>query len=403
MRFGTNLEIASSMAKGLHRSQVRHTVVANDIATNGEFPMNPGRTSQDIVRIMLAVLFLGILITASFWILRPFLTALVWATMIVVTTWPFMLGVQKRLGGKRGLAVAVMTLALLLLFIVPFTLAIVSIIERSDEIVAGAKSLATFTVPQPPAWVERLPVVGMKIAEPWRHLASLGPAELSDRLAPYARNVMGWVVAQAGSIMMMILQFLLTVIISAVLYANGDTAARGVCLFARRLGGQHGENATILAAKAIRGVALGVVVTAVVQSLLGGIGLAVAGVPAAALLTAVMFILCIAQVGPGLVLVPVIVWLYWRDQTLWGSVMVVWTLIVGTIDNFIRPFLIKKGADLPLLLIFAGVIGGLVAFGVIGLFIGPVLLAVTYTLLESWVLRTEPDQGDLQPEDSLTD
>jgi predicted PurR-regulated permease PerM len=208
----------------------------------------------------------------------------------------------------------------------------------------------------------------------------------------------------------MIVQFLLTVIISAVLYATGETAAAGVCRFARRLGGHHGEDAAILAAKAVRGVAIGVVGTALVQTLLGGIGLAVAGVPGAAILTAVMFILCVAQIGPGLVLIPAIVWLYWTDQALWGTIMIGWGIFVGTIDNVIRPILIKKGADLPLLLIFAGVIGGLVAFGVIGLFIGPVVLAVTFTLLEAWVKRDEAGEGGqemteenaLQPEDAKT-
>lgn len=355
--------------------------------------MTPRHPSPDIVRTMLAVIFIGILITVSFWILRPFFTALVWATTIVVTTWPFMLGVQKRLRGKRALAVTVMTVGLLLVFIVPFALAIVDIVDRSAEIVAWAKSLATQAMPSsPPAWVEQIPVVGARLAARWHHLATVGQAELSERLAPHAKEIVGWLVAQAGSIGLMIVQFLLTVIISAVLYANGEKAAGGICLFARRLGGQNGENVVILAARAIRGVALGVVVTAVVQSLLGGIGLVVAGVPAAELLTAVMFILCVAQIGPGPVLIPVIVWLFWTDQTLWGSVMIVWSLFVGTIDNVIRPFLIKKGADLPLLLIFAGVIGGLIAFGVIGLFIGPVMLAVTYTLLEAWVVRDETER-----------
>jgi len=347
----------------------------------------------DIVRTTLAVLFIGILIASSFWIMRPFLTALVWATMIVVTTWPLMLGLQERLRGKRAPAVIVMTLALLLVFIVPFTLAIVTIIGRSDEIVVWSKSLATVTVPPPPEWLEKLPLVGPKIAAGWHDLSSVGKEELSERIAPHAKAIMGWLVARAGGIGMMLIQFLLTVIITAVLYTNGDTAADGVRRFARRLGGRPGEDAAILAAKAVRGVALGVVVTAVIQSLLGGIGLAVSGVPAAALLTAVMFVLCIAQVGPGLVLIPVVVWLFWKDQTLWGTIMVAWTVVVGTIDNFIRPILIKRGADLPLLLIFAGVIGGLIAFGVVGLFIGPVILAVTYTLLKSWVSRDETEEG----------
>jgi predicted PurR-regulated permease PerM len=196
---------------------------------------------------------------------------------------------------------------------------------------------------------------------------------------------------------MMIGQFLLTVIISAILFSTGEMAAAGIRQFARRLAGQQGEDAAILAAKATRGVALGVGVTALVQALLGGIGLAVSGVPAATLLTAVMFMLCLAQIGPALVLIPAVVWLFWQDQTLWGSIMIVWTMFVCTIDNFIKPVLIKKGADLPLILIFAGVLGGLFAFGIIGLFIGPVVLAVTYTLLEAWVV------GDISQEAAGSD
>ena len=132
-------------------------------------------------------------------------------------------------------------------------------------------------------------------------------------------------------------------------------------------------------------MALGVVVTAIVQSTAAGIGLAVSGIPYVTVLTAVIFMLCIAQLGPILVLAPAVGWLYWSGDPVWGTVLLVWTVIVGALDNVLRPILIKRGADLPLLLIFAGVIGGLVSFGIIGLFVGPVILAVTYRLLESWV------------------
>ena len=197
---------------------------------------------------------------------------------------------------------------------------------------------------------------------------------------------------------MMILQFLLTVIIAAILYANGDTAATGVKIFAHRLAGQKGQEVAVLAAKAIQGVALGVVLTAIIQSVLGGIGLAVAGVPAAAVLTAVMFILCVAQLGPGLVLIPSVIWLYWQGETLWGTILLVWSLPVAILDSFLRPALIRKGVHLPLLLIFVGVIGGLIAFGIIGLFIGPVVLAVAYTLLKAWV-----STGEQKQEPGITD
>jgi predicted PurR-regulated permease PerM len=135
----------------------------------------------------------------------------------------------------------------------------------------------------------------------------------------------------------------------------------------------------------VRGVVLGVVVTALIQAAIGGVGLFVTGVPAAGLLAAVIVLFCLAQLGPFLVMIPAVIWLYWSGQPVKGTVLLVIMLIAGTIDNVVRPFLIKKGADLPLLLIFAGVIGGLIAFGIIGLFIGPVMLAVTYTLLKEWV------------------
>jgi predicted PurR-regulated permease PerM len=190
---------------------------------------------------------------------------------------------------------------------------------------------------------------------------------------------------------MLFFQFLLTVVIAAILYAGGESATSWVKQFGMRLAGEKGVNSVVLAGQAIRGVALGVVVTALVQSLLGGIGLAIAGLPMVAVLTALMFMLCIAQLGPILVLVPAVAWLYWTGDNTWGTFLLVWTLVVGSLDNVLRPYLIKKGADLPMLLIFAGVIGGLISFGLVGIFVGPVVLAVTYTLIDAWV------QGDKPP------
>ena len=142
--------------------------------------------------------------------------------------------------------------------------------------------------------------------------------------------------------------------------------------------------------KAIRGVALGVGVTAIVQSVLGGLGLALAGVPFAGPLTALMLVLCIAQVGPVPVLLVACGWLWWTGEVGWAIGLLVWSAVVGTLDNVLRPALIRRGADLPLLLIFAGVIGGLIGFGLVGIFAGPVLLAVTYTLLKAWLAEEGP-------------
>ncbi|SEM13545.1 Predicted PurR-regulated permease PerM [Syntrophus gentianae] len=349
--------------------------------------MNRASTS-DLTRITLQVLCIGILIAATFWIMRPFLLSLIWAVMIVVATWPFMLKVEGWLWKKRGLAVSAMTIVMLILFIVPFSLAIVAIIENADDITAWVKSIQTQTLPTLPGWLSGLPVVGPKLTAAWESIRT-GPEGVSARLVPYAGKLLTWFLSQAGSVGIIAVQLLLTVIIAAICYANGETASTGVLRFARRLGGYRSEEAVDLAARTIRGVALGVVGTALIQSLLGGIGLAVTGVPAAAILTAVMFMLCIAQLGPGLVLIPSVIWLYWSGQTIWGTVLLVVTIFVSTFDNFLRPILIKKGADLPLLLIFAGVIGGLVAFGIVGLFIGPVVLAVTFRLVGVWVADVE--------------
>jgi predicted PurR-regulated permease PerM len=339
----------------------------------------------ELTRTVLGVIFLAALIVASLWILRPFIAAAIWATMIVVATWPVMLRFQVRLWRRRAPAVAAMTLILLLVFVVPLTLAIGTIVLNADEIVAALKSLAGFRMPALPGWVADLPFVGAKVVIAWEQAAASGLEGLVARLIPYAGSVTKWFVAEAGNVGFLFVQFLLTLVLAAMMFARGEAAALTVGRFGRRLAGERGENAVQLAGQAIRSVALGVVVTAVVQSALGGIGLGIAGVPFAGLLTAVMLLLCIAQVGPSAVLFPAVIWLYWSGETAGGTFLLVWSLIVVTMDNVLRPMLIKRGADLPLLLIFAGVIGGLLAFGLVGIFVGPVVLAVAYTLLEAWI------------------
>ncbi len=342
-------------------------------------------SSFDITHTTLSVLFIGLLIVSCFWVLNPFLISLLWASIIIVAAWPALMKLQALLAGRRGFAVAVMTVTILLVILVPITLAILTIVHNADHISEQVRSLNSIELPMPPAWLKGLPVAGRKIADPWEKLAAMSPAERSEILTPYAQKALQWFMAKAGSLGMTIVQFLLTAIIAAILFAKGEVVREGILSFARRLAGRQGEEVAILAGRAVRGVVLGVVVTALIQAAVGGIGLFVAGVPAAGLLTAVMLILCLAQIGPLLVLVPAVIWLYSSGRPAWGTALLVITVVAGTIDNIIRPFLIKKGVDLPLLMIFAGVIGGLLAFGIIGLFIGPVILAVTFTLLRAWV------------------
>ena len=341
--------------------------------------------SQDLTRTVLAVLFLGMLIGLSLWILRPFLVAIVWAAMIVVATWPVMTALQARLRGRRAWAVTVMTLVLFILLILPFIALVGTLAANTGRIVDWVRSLSDFTPPSPPDWLARLPLVGKTVAERWEQLAAQDVGELARKAAPYAATLVKWFATKVGDLGMVFLESLMTVVIAAVMYMKGERVAEQTLRFGSRLAGSNGEAAVRLAAKAICGVALGVVVTALVQAVIGGVGLAVAGVPFAAVLTALMFMLSVAQIGAVPVLVPAVIWLYWSGATGWGTFLLIVTVVVGTLDNFLRPILIKKGADLPLLLIFSGVVGGLIAFGLIGIFVGPVVLAVAYTLLEAWV------------------
>jgi predicted PurR-regulated permease PerM len=178
--------------------------------------------ANGLTRMVLALLFMAVLIAASFWVLHLFITALVWATTIVVSTWPLMQRVQARLLGKRYLAVAVMTLALLMVLIVPFSLAVATIISHTEEIIGWTKSLGTLTVPPPPDWVVALPMVGGKIVAKWKHVIAIGPEGISAFLTPYAGQALRWFASISGSVGMMIIQFLLTVFIAAIFYMRGD-------------------------------------------------------------------------------------------------------------------------------------------------------------------------------------
>jgi predicted PurR-regulated permease PerM len=347
--------------------------------------VNPSPRGWDLTRIVLGVMTIGGLTMASFWVLRPFLLAGIWAVMIVVATWPTLRAIQARLWGKRSLAVAAMTLIMIVIIVAPLTTAVVGIADRTDDILAWSRTLVGLSVPPPPEWVSQIPLVGRKIAKEWAVIASTSSEDLFARAAPYLRDIAPWVLGQLGAIGTLMVHLLLAVSISAILYANGEKVAAGVLAFARRLAGQAGERVTVLAASAIRAVALGIVLTALVQSVIGGIGLVITGVPYPLLLTSVMFLLGVAQIGPLPVLLGAVAWIYWSSGTFWGTVLLLWSVGTGSLDNILRPILIKRGADLPLLLIFAGVLGGLLAFGLVGLFVGPVVLAVTYTLLEAWV------------------
>jgi predicted PurR-regulated permease PerM len=288
-----------------------------------------------------------------------------------------------------------MSLILLLILIIPLSAAIGTLVSNADDIAGWVKQVREFALPPPPSWLPDVPVIGARATEIWQEHTAQGFDVLRERIAPYARALVGWFVSEIGSFGKVFIQFLLTVVASAVLYAYGEAFADWALRFGARLGGERGEAAIRLSAQAIRSVARGVVVTALVQTLVGGLGLWIAGVPFAAVLTALMFLLAVAQIGAALVLVGPVIWMYYTGSPGWGTFLLVVTVIAATLDNFLRPILIRQGAaDLPLLLIFIGVIGGLISFGLIGIFIGPVVLAVTHTLVTAWVYEDLSARAD---------
>ena len=339
----------------------------------------------DLARVTLSVLFIGVLLAGSLYVLAPCLGALIWATMIVVATWPMLLRLERTFGGRRGPAVAVMSLGLLAILIVPLVVAIDAILGQADALAALVERLPTLTLPTAPAWLDKVPLAGDRLVASWNRLAGAGITDLLAQVQPYARDAAAWLAHSAGGFAAVILHFVLIVILTAVLFSGGEAWAAWMRRFGHRLADEQGERMVVLAGGAIRGVAMGVIVTALLQTVLSGIGLVIVGVPFAGVLTAIIFALCIAQLGPILVLLGATAWAYYAIGPAWGTFMLVWSLVVGLMDNFVRPVLIRRGADLPLLLILAGVIGGLVAFGIVGIFVGPVILAVTFTLLDDWV------------------
>lgn len=339
----------------------------------------------DLPRITLGVISIVALIFVSLWVLKPFIGAAIWAATIVIATWPLLIALQSRLGGRRAPAVVLMTLGMVALFVVPITLAVVTVVQHVDAISAFMSQAAQMRPPPPPEWVARLPLVGAKLAATWSSAAAGDTDTLVSRLLPYAGPALQWLVSEIGTVGLLLAQSATVVVLAAVMYAHGEVAAAGMKAAVRRLAGTQGVSALVLAAQAVRGVALGVGITAVAQAALGGLGLWLAEVPYAALLTVLMLVLSIAQLGPLPVLLPAAAWMFYTDATGAGLLLLAVSAPASLLDNVLQPMLIRLGADLPLLLVFGGVVGGMLAFGLVGIFIGPVVLAVGYTLLKAWV------------------
>lgn len=343
---------------------------------------NP-RKKMDLSQSILSLIFIIAISVLSFLVIHPFILGFSWASMIVIATWPLMLKIQKLLGGKRSLAVIMMVVILLLLFIIPVFFLVNSLIKTSIPLIHWLSS-NTLEFPEL-VWLQDIPLIGKKIFISYQELIDGDGGELIREIRPYMGRTTEFIVIQARNCGLFFMHLVLMLLFSILLYWNGEKVSSAIRYFACRLNEKNGDAIVLLAVQAVRAVALGVAVTALIQALLSGIGLLIAGVPYWALLMILIVFSCLIQLGPLPILIPSIIWLYWNNNTTWGTVLLVWSCLVFILDHILRPFFIRIGADLPILLILSGVIGGLLAFGIIGLFIGPVVLVISYRLIISWM------------------
>ena len=344
--------------------------------------MPPSPTPIDRI---LTLVVLGVLIAGCYFVLAPFLTAILWAAILCVTTWPLFVRLRWRLGDRPSVAALVMMLLIALALLAPFVVVGATIAENSDRVAAFVQGFLASGPPDPPAWLTEVPLIGAHAAAYWAtftHDTAALVGELSKYIEP-ARKV-----ALASGVIVLggLVQLALSILIAFFFFRDGDAMIVRVRAAVTRIAGERGHHLTHVAAMTTRGVVLGILGTALVQGILMAIGLAFAGIKAAPLLGFVTFFLSPIPIGPPLVWIPAGLYLWLGlGETGWGIFILAWGgLVVSMVDNFIRPMIISHGSDLPFVLVLIGVLGGVAAFGLIGLFLGPVLIAVGYILLRQW-------------------
>jgi predicted PurR-regulated permease PerM len=334
------------------------------------------------------------LVVGCFLVLQPFVTGILFAAVICSSTWPLYLRLRARLGGRSTLAALLMSAALVVLVVAPLALLATSLAGSVGVLVDWIKLRIEAGPIEPPAWIASVPLAGGWLDEYWHRIAGSRDEllELARRLLDPGRK---FVVAAGGVLAQGLLQMTLTAFVAFFFYRDGEAMmARVRTGMAHLVGGGLGGNILDTVRSTSDGVVYGLLGTAIAQGLVAGIGFVVAGVPAAAVLGAATFVLSLVPMGPPLIWGGAALWLFQQGQTGWAIFMVLYgALVVSSIDNFIKPLLISRGASMPLALVLLGVLGGVIVFGFVGLFLGPVFLAVGYALLLRWTAADAAGAG----------
>lgn len=345
----------------------------------------------------LSLLAIGVVI-----VLRPFFTALLWAMVLTFSTWPLYARLERSLGHRRWLSALLMTLMLALALVLPLAFLSTTIAEHATRALDLVRSLIEQGPPAPPSWIVNLPIVGDEIAKSWTELAA-DSNRFAEFIRPYLLLLRSWAIASGLAVGGGVIEISLSLVVAYFLYRDGAVLVVQAEILGRRVVGDRAQHLIGVASSTIRGVVYGILGTSLIQGILATLGYAIVGVPGALFLGFVTFFLAFLPSGPPLVWAPIAFWLVSRGDTGWAVFMVVWGIVVvGSIDHFLKPVLISRESSLPILLVFFGVVGGALGFGVIGAFLGPVLLAVAFSLLRDWTelirANTPPRPAPWPPE-----
>src|SRR5215471_20364490 len=347
----------------------------------------PGRLST-FERIAIGVISVA-LVVGCYLIVRPFLTAFLWGAIISVSTRGLFQKILGLVRGKRKLAAFLTGLFLVAVLLVPIAALAVNVTSEMPKLTARFNGMLEGGLREPPAWLGGIPLVGKSASAKWAAY-SADPQSLREDLRPFLKPVKDFLVTAVSGVSIGVLEFLLSIFIAGLLYIHWEKVAATVDRIAFRLGGESARRQVAVVRSTIRGVFKGMLGTCAVQAVLAMIGFAIAGVPGVFVLGMATFFLSVIPLGPALLWLPAALWLGANGSTGHAIFLAIWSLVVvGGAENVVRPILIGKGIDAPMALIFLGVIGGMLAFGFLGLFIGPTLLAVAYNLFQEWMGGTE--------------
>ena len=330
----------------------------------------------------------GLFAYFSLTLLAPFGIMVIWAVILAVALYPAYAALRKLLGGRGGLAATLITLLGLVIVVAPLGAVTVNVAETTLELVADFEN-QTVVVPRPPEAVRDWPVIGERVHAAWS-LASSNLEAAVKRFGPPLLQAAGAIVGKIAGIGFGMLGFAVSVLIAGFLFVPGPRLADVVKTFARRIAADRGAHFVDLAGATIRNISRGVIGVALLQALLVGLILTLFDVPAAGVIAFLVLIFCIVQVGPVPVLLPVIIWAWATKDTGPALLLTLLLIPIAVIDNVLKPILMARGLSTPMLVILLGVIGGTVTYGLIGLFLGPILLGIFYELLMAWVKDETP-------------